>query len=106
MVLSAVSATNAGSYDVIVNNAFRSVTSSVVTLNVVFYFQAPELNGSAVTFSWQTSPGVSYQIQYTTNLDSTNWTDLGAAIIATNGLTTASDNPAPDPQRFYRVIQQ
>ena len=43
-----------------------------------------------------------YQVQYTTNLASTNWTNLGAAIIATNSVTIDSDNLGPDPQRFYR----
>jgi hypothetical protein len=106
LMLSAVGATNAGSYDVIITNAYGSVTSSVVTLNVVFFFQSAAQNGSAVTFSWQTTPGVGYQVQYTTNLASTNWLDLGAAITASNGVTTASDNLGPDPQRFYRVVQQ
>jgi hypothetical protein len=45
-------------------------------------------------------------VQYTTNLTSTNWTNLGAPILATGGVTSDSDNLGPDPQRFYRVVQQ
>jgi hypothetical protein len=78
----------------------------VVTLNVVFFFQSAAQNGGLVTFSWLTTAGVSYQVQYTTDLTSANWTNLGAAIMAASSVTTASDNPGPDPQRFYRVIQQ
>jgi hypothetical protein len=106
LTLTNVGANDTGSYNVIVNNAYGSVTSRVVTLNVVFFFQAVALNGSGgVNFSWLTTPGVPYQVQYTTNLAS-NWLNLGAVIVASNGVTTASDNLGPDPQRFYRVIQQ
>ncbi|HUD45995.1 MAG TPA: protease pro-enzyme activation domain-containing protein [Candidatus Baltobacteraceae bacterium] len=110
LTLSTTGANDAGSYDVIVTNSYGSVTSSVVALNVVFTFQTVAQtagqNGSAIAFSWLTTPGVSYQVQYTTNLDSTNWTDLGSATIATNGVTTNFDTLGPDPQRFYRIIQQ
>jgi hypothetical protein len=106
--LLAADANNAGSYDVIVTNAFGSVTSSVAMLNVVFFFQSASvaLSGNTVTFSWLTTPGVAYQVQYTTNLASVNWTNLGAAIMATNGVTTGFDNLGSDPQRFYRIVQQ
>jgi hypothetical protein len=104
--LVAAGATNAGSYDVIVTNAYGSVTSSVVTLNVVFLFQSAAQVGGAVNFSWLTTPGVPYQVQYTTNLASTNWMNLGAAIIASNSVSSFSDNLGPDPQRFYRIVQQ
>jgi hypothetical protein len=45
-------------------------------------------------------------VQYTTNLASTNWTNLGAAIMATNSVTSDFDTLGPDPQRFYRIVQQ
>jgi hypothetical protein len=107
LTLTNASASDAGSYNVIAANAYGSVTSSVVTLNVVFFFQSAAQNGSGgVNFSWLTTPGVPYQVQYTTNLTSTNWLNLGAAIVASNSVTTASDNLGPDPQRFYRIIQQ
>ena len=106
LTVTAAGANDAGSYDVIVNNSYGSVTSSVVTLNVVFFFASAAQSGSAVTFTWQSTTGVSYQVQYTTDLSSSNWLNLGAPIIATNSVTTASDNLGPDPQRFYRIIQQ
>jgi hypothetical protein len=106
LTLTAAGATNAGGYDVIISNSFGSVTSSVVALNVVFFFQSAAQNGSVVAFSWLTTPGVDYQVQYTTNLTPANWTNLGAVIVATNSVTTASDNLGPDPQRFYRIVQQ
>jgi hypothetical protein len=107
LTLNPTGATNAGSYDVIVANAYGSVTSSIVTLNVVFLFESAAQNtDGSVSFSWLTTPGVSYQVQYTTNLASTNWINLGAAIVASNSVTTDSDTSNVDLQRFYRIIQQ
>jgi hypothetical protein len=37
-------------------------------------------------------------------LTATNWTNLGNAITATNGVITALDAVGPDPQRFYRAV--
>jgi hypothetical protein len=45
-------------------------------------------------------------VQYTIDLTASNWIDLGAAFVATNGIATATDTLGPDPQRFYRIIQQ
>ncbi len=106
LTLASATAANAGNYQVIVTNSFGNVTSSVVALNVVFTFQAAVQNGNTVSFSWLTTPGVSYQVQYTTDLSATNWINLGGPIVATGNLTTNSDNLGPDSQRFYRVIQQ
>ncbi len=71
--LTTVGTNDIGSYDVIVSNSYGSVTSSIVTLNVGFYFQTAaqtvEGGSNAVTFSWQTTPGLSYQVQYTPRSD-------------------------------------
>jgi hypothetical protein len=99
-------ASDAGSYNVIVANAYGSVTSSVVTLNVVYFYASIAQNGATVTFTWPTAPGISYQVQYTTNLSSFNWMNLGAPITASNTMTSASNDLGPDPQRFYRIVQQ
>jgi hypothetical protein len=54
-------------------------------------------------FSWNSLAGVAYQLQFTTNLPTTNWVNLGAAINATNGIAATTNNIGPDPQRFYRI---
>jgi hypothetical protein len=48
--------------------------------------------------------GVPYQLQYTTDLSTLNWINLGTPITVTNGVIATSDNNPADPQRFYRVI--
>jgi uncharacterized repeat protein (TIGR03803 family) len=58
----------------------------------------------ALAFTWSANPGSSYQIQFATAAASTNWSNLGAAIIATNSTASVSDPIASDPQRFYRFV--
>ena len=56
-----------------------------------------------LTFSWSAVPGRTYQVQYTTDLSQTNWTNLGDTNLAASTTMSASDTAGPDPQRFYRV---
>ena len=67
-------------------------------------FQAVSQTGGAITFSWATSPGVNYQVQYRTNLAQGTWQNLGSAFTATSATLSASNSMGPDPQRFYRVL--
>jgi hypothetical protein len=67
-------------------------------------FQAPVLANGLLQLAWSSVPGVSYQMQYTTDLTQGNWINLGGAITASGNSTTASENVGPDPQGFYRVI--
>jgi uncharacterized repeat protein (TIGR02543 family) len=67
-------------------------------------FQTVGQTAGTLAFTWSTVSGRSYQVQYTTNLTQTNWTDLGSPITATNSTTTAVDLILSGPaQRLYRV---
>jgi uncharacterized repeat protein (TIGR03803 family) len=57
-----------------------------------------------VTLVWSTAAGQTNQLQYSTNLTQTNWVNLGQAVLATNGVMSASDSVGTGPQRFYRVV--
>jgi len=66
------------------HDLYGSVTSSVgVRENVVFFFQSiapnrrPKRRRSYLSH-WPTTPGLNYQVLYTTNLATTGWTNLGA----------------------------
>ena len=59
---------------------------------------------TTMQFSLNTTVGMSYQVQYVTNLFQTNWINLGQPFTATNSATTIIDAGAVDPQRFYRVV--
>jgi hypothetical protein len=69
----------------------------------------PSLTGvnqttNAFGFSWSAVSGLSYQVQYKTNLSQPDWSNLGSAILATNTTMTVSDPIALGPsQRWYRV---
>lgn len=77
-----------------------SVTSAPPTL----LSAATILNCGTFSLTWNAVVGETYQLQYTTNLASANWLDLGDPVTATNGTMTASDLAGLNPQRFYRLI--
>ena len=55
-------------------------------------------------FSWTGIAGVSYQAQYVTNLEQTNWINLGAPLPGNNATLTISDLVSTNQQRFYRIL--
>jgi hypothetical protein len=59
--------------------------------------------GGAVNLTWTTMAGLAYQVQYKTNLASTNWSNLGGLTNAIGSATSASDVISPGAPRFYRV---
>lgn len=60
--------------------------------------------GTSIQFSWGSLIGAVYQLQYNTNLATTNWINLGSSITASNSTTSLSTPIAADPQRFYRLL--
>ncbi|SPE57224.1 hypothetical protein SBV1_270023 [Verrucomicrobia bacterium] len=69
-------------------------------------FQAVGKSGNLIMLSWSAQAGLSYQLQYATDLGSPDWTNLGSGITATNTTITLSDPilPGGNDRRFYRVI--
>jgi len=68
-------------------------------------FKAVAITNGAVTLTWSAVAGQTYQLQYSTDLTQSNWTDLGKLIFPTNGVVTTTDsNAAAFPQLFYRVV--
>lgn len=65
--------------------------------------QAAEANG-ALKISWGAVVGKAYQLQFNSDLTSTNWNNLGSAITATNAAMAAFDSIGLDSQRLYRVV--
>jgi len=82
-------------------------TSTLITASfgqaLVPVFQTVVPTAGTVTFTWSALPGRTYQVQYTTDMQQTNWTNLGSTNLATSATMSASDSTGPDPQRFYRV---
>jgi hypothetical protein len=59
--------------------------------------------GGTVELTWTGVVGLSYQLQYKTNLTQTSWVTL-SSITATSGTTTTSDMPGSDDIRYYRIL--
>jgi hypothetical protein len=99
------SVTNSGNYSVLITSPFGSVVSSVASLTVVAspIIQTFSFANGQFNLTWSTASNLTYQLQYTLDLSTTNWIDLGSPITATNGSVTASDVPGTDSQRFYRI---
>ncbi len=67
-------------------------------------FQSVTQTNGAISFSWNALAGLTYQLQYNTDLSTTNWANLGPAIIAVTNVVNTADILPPDPQRFYRFV--
>jgi len=80
--------------------------------NVVFLMAAPPVRifsiavdrEEFVTLRWPSVPGKSYRLVYKTSLRDAQWIAIGPDQIATDILTSASDNPLGT--RYYNVITQ
>jgi hypothetical protein len=59
---------------------------------------------SGMALKWCSVVGGVYQLQYTTNVHSTNWIDIYNEITATNVIATRADIVPSDVPRFYRVL--
>ena len=97
---------NVGKYDVIVNDGFHSVTSSVQNLTIA---GNPAITatygGSAINLTFPSQVGPQYVIQYKGALTNGAWTTL----TTTNGTglpITVPASVAPTGQRFYRIQMQ
>jgi hypothetical protein len=67
-------------------------------------FQAVTLANTTLSLTWTTEAGGSYQLQSTSDLSSSNWTNLGSPVAATGTTFSTSDFVTNAPQRFYRLI--
>jgi uncharacterized repeat protein (TIGR03803 family) len=61
-------------------------------------------SGGLLRLTWNTITDREYQLQSIASVDSTNWTNSGLSITATNTITTASVSIGPERQWFYRVV--
>ena len=59
--------------------------------------------GGTIQMTWSAQAGPTYQVQYTTNLTSAGWNDLGGTIPATNTIMSTVDSSGAEPNRFYRI---
>jgi uncharacterized repeat protein (TIGR03803 family) len=65
-------------------------------------FQSVSQLDGTLTFTWSAVSNASYQVQYNTNLTSTNWLNLGSSVTASNTIVSASESMT-NSQCFYRI---
>jgi PKD repeat protein len=80
-------------------SAARSFNVAVVPLA----FQPVSLSNGVLTISWGSISGLTYRLQYTTNLSNPSWNDLVPDVMASGDTASTTDLTSPDAQRFYRV---
>jgi uncharacterized repeat protein (TIGR03803 family) len=77
---------------------------TVFRLTIVPEFQAVTLaDNDQLSLTWSTEAGGTYQLQYTSDLSSTNWINLNSPITATAATLSATNLVTTAPQRFYRL---
>jgi hypothetical protein len=79
-----------------------SGTAAVTVTPVAPMLGAKNQGHGTILLSWSAQAGLSYQVQYLTNLSSTNWQNLGSSLTASNSSLTTSDG-ITNSDRFYRV---
>jgi hypothetical protein len=104
--LSSVTTNNSGTYEIIVSNAYGATNASA-TLTVVVpqpVIETVQRAGGLVNFTWSSVSNQMYIIQSTTNLATSNWTNLGATITATNSTSTTTEPIGTNRSQFYRIM--
>ena len=76
---------------------------AVFRLTIEPEFQAVTLIGGSLNLTWSTEAGGTYQLQYTSDLSLTNWTNLGSPVTATAAILNTTDSVTNAPRRFYRL---
>jgi hypothetical protein len=77
---------------------------TVFRLTVVPAFQAVTRTTGTLSLAWSTEAGGTYQLQFNSDLSSTNWTNLGSAVTAAGATLNAPDSVTNGPRGFYRVV--
>ena len=65
-----------------------------------------QVSSAMISFTMQTAPGVTYQVEYSDSIISPNWQPIGEIIVGDGGVSALSYSRTNAPQRFYRVRVQ
>jgi len=109
LTLRNLQSTSAGIYDIVITNAYGSVTSVVAQVSVILppqHLTAQFSTGGGLQLLFSGTPGYAYAILSSTNLGAGQaWQPVSTNIADVNGYCSFSDtNILTAPARFYRVI--
>ena len=85
-------------------NGGQGGAGTVFRLTIVPEFQAVTLTNGSLSLTWSTEAGGKYQLQYNSDLSTSNWTNLGSPVTATGAMLNTTDFLTNGPQRFYRLV--
>jgi len=97
----------AGNIAAIATNSVTQTTNlPIATISTPAVSNNPTAPTSSYMFSftWSCIPGLNYEVLFSPDLNSTNWTILSGPMAATNCTISTSDLISTNSQRFYRVI--
>ena len=77
---------------------------TVFRLTIVPELQTVTLNNGLLILNWIAEHGGLYQLQYVSDLSSTNWNDLGSPLTPAGATLNTTDSVTNGPQRFYRLV--
>jgi uncharacterized repeat protein (TIGR03803 family) len=77
---------------------------TVFRLAIVPEFQVVTLTNSTLSLTWSTEAGGTYQLQWNSDLSSSNWTDLRGPVTAAGAALSVIDSVTSAPRRFYRLV--
>ena len=105
----AVNTSVAGSYVLTYSVADPSGNTAVTNRLVIVstsapMFQQATVASHAITFTWSSVAGATYQVQYKNNLNQPAWSNLAAPVVAGGATVSASDG-ITNTDRFYRIVQ-
>jgi uncharacterized repeat protein (TIGR03803 family) len=81
-----------------------TAAGTVFRLTVVPPFLAVTLTNGLLSLTWTPDTLGTYQLQYSSDLSSSNWINLGGPVAATGATLSATDAVTNDPRRFYRLV--
>ncbi|MDB6059351.1 MAG: hypothetical protein JWO95_3195 [Verrucomicrobiales bacterium] len=101
-----VTASDAGSYSVIVSNSVGLITSAnaslTVTISPMRLLSVMSNANQTVSMQWTADPGNTYAFQYKNTLLDAQWTTLSNCLAA--GTTITTTDSLSDTQRVYRIF--
>jgi uncharacterized repeat protein (TIGR03803 family) len=85
-------------------NGGQGASGTIFRLTIVPEVQSMNLTNSTLSLNWSTEAGATYQLQYNSNLGSSNWTNLRSPVTSAGGALSTTDSVTNGPQRFYRLV--
>jgi uncharacterized repeat protein (TIGR03803 family) len=77
---------------------------SVFRMTVLPELQSLSLSNGTRNLAWSVEAGSTYQAQYSIDLNSHSWVNLGGPLLASGATLAVTDTNGSGGQRFYRVV--